>query len=219
MRLQQASTKKRHKTRPPHDHAVLAQSHLWADLPWAVLEAWLREYAKVKGKNHCPAIDKVASVAQYLCARQRTRKDLGYPDTRIVQESADQIAQACKISVGTVNDVLHFFQWLGVLPTLENGGPGKPTVRQFLRPQCATLWEVSRNDQRATQRDTAGNAAGYRGERCGTNPTTPGHQVTKNGHRPPADAVAVGPDNFEQSPEERTKAERALQEVRKHWAK
>ena len=217
MRLQQASTQKRRKTRPPQDRAILAESHLWADLSWPVLEAWLCEYAKVKGKNHCPAIYTVASVALYLCFRQRERKSL--PGTRIVQESAQQIAQACKISVGTVNDVLHFFQWLGVLVTLENGGPGKPTVRQFLRPQCATLWEVSRNDQRATLRDTGGNAAGYGGERCGTNPTTPGHQVTKKGHRPLADAAAVGPENFEQSPEERKKAERAMREALRRWAK
>lgn len=219
MTLQQASAQKRRKTSPAQDRGILAESHLWADLSWPVLEAWLREYAKVKGRKHRPAIDKVAGVALYLCARQRTRKDMGYADTRIVQETAVQIEQGCKISKGTVNDVLQFFQWLGVLVTLENGGNGKPTVRQFLRPQCATLWEVSRNDQRATLRDNGGNAMGYGGERCGTNPTTPGHQMTKKGHRPPADAVAVGPDNFEQSPEERKQAERAMKEALKRWAK
>ena len=219
MTLQQASTKKRRKTSPAQDRAILAESHQWADLPWPVLKGWLQEYAKAKGKRHCPAIDKVASVAQYQCSRQRTRKDLGYPDTRIVQESADQIAQACKISVGSVNDVLQFEQWLGVLVTLKNGGPGKPTVRQFLRPQCATLWEVSRNDHYATLWDKWGNAAGYGGERCGTHPVTPGHQVTKKGHRPLADAAAVGPENFDLTPEEREAAARAMQEARKFWAK
>lgn len=211
MTLQQAGTGKRRKTRTPQDRAILAESHQWADLLWPVLEEWLRAYAKVKGDKHCPAIDKVASVAHYLCARQRVRKDLGYAGTRIVQESAEQIASGCKIAVGSVNDVLHFFQWLGVLPTLENGGPGKPTVRQFLRPQCATLWDASRNDYHAALRDSQGNAVGYRGQHCGTSPTTPGHQVTKEGHRPPAGA---GPVAFD-----REASVHALKQNRSKWAK
>jgi hypothetical protein len=209
MTLQQGKTRHRHRQRESALHTV-ANSKDWQDLARPVLEAWLNRYERERGGKHRPAADKVANVTQYLCSRQRHRKDMGWPNDRIVQETAEQVAGGCKISKGTVNDVLRFLEWLGVLPTLKAGGKGCPTVRQLLRPQDSLLWD-SPTTKEALGYGIGGDSHGITRSKLRDNPAAPGYLVTKEGHRPPADAVAAAFDRDESA--------RALKQQREKWAK
>ena len=113
----------------------LASSNNWADLDAATMRGWLVEYRLLSEtkRKHTPAIDRVYLVLFYLSSRQRYREK--YSD-RIIDETIEQISLGV-ISYGSAQDIVQFLEWLGVLVTVREGGRGKATVRQLLRPDYA----------------------------------------------------------------------------------
>jgi hypothetical protein len=115
----------------------LAGSHNWLT-PYfdpAIMRGWLDEYRKLSDhkRKHTPAIVRVYLVLLYLCSRQRWREK--YND-RVLDETIEQISLGV-ISYGSAQDIVQFLEWLGVLVTVREGGEGKATVRQLLKPDYA----------------------------------------------------------------------------------